>query len=86
MVLEIICIVLILFWVVLLIRVILSWIPALPEPLRPVANFVRSMTDPLIVPLRSVLPPVQLGAVALDLSIIVLFFVVVVVQSLLGCR
>ena len=86
MVLRIICTILILFWVVLLIRVILSWIPALPDPLRPVARFVRSVTDPLIVPLRSVLPPVQMGAVALDLSIIVLFFVVVVVQSLLGCR
>jgi YggT family protein len=82
---TIVCGILTIFWITLLIRVILSWVPALPQPLRPVANFVRSVTDPLIVPLRGILPPVQIGAVALDLSIILLFLVVRIVQSIL-CR
>ena len=80
---AIVCGVLTLVWVVLLIRVVLSWVPALPEPLRPVANFVRSVTDPVIVPLRGLLPPVRIGAVALDLSIILLFILVRIIQSLI---
>lgn len=61
---------------VLLARVLLSWVPQLPEPLLPLARGIAAITDPVLAPLRRVLPPLRIGAVALDLSVIVAFFVI----------
>ncbi len=82
-VVDVVCIALDIYWIILIARVILSWVPSLPEPVLPVARFVRTATDPLLLPLRGLLPPLQLGGIALDLSIIVLFFFVSIVRSLL---
>ena len=77
------CLLLDAYWIILLARIILSWVPALPEPLLPVARFVRAMTDPLLVPVRGLLPPVQMGTMALDLSPILVFLAFGLVQNLL---
>ena len=82
---EIICRVLQLYLIILLVRVVLSWVPSLPEPIRPLERGVRAITEPVVAPLRQVLPPAQIGAVAIDLSFIVLFFLISILQSLL-CR
>ena len=82
-VLQVVCIALDIYWIILIARIILSWVPSLPEPLLPVAKFVRAATDPLMLPLRGMLPPVQMGAVALDLSPLIIFFGVSIVRSLL---
>ena len=58
---------------VLLLYVIFSWVPNPPEALRPFVLGVARLVEPLVVPLRRVIPPLRLGVVALDLSIIVLF-------------
>jgi YggT family protein len=71
------------YWIILIARIILSWVPALPEPLLPVARFVRALTDPILLPLRGLIPPVQMGTMALDLSPILVFFVFGLVRSLL---
>lgn len=82
----VICYALQLYWFVLIVRIVLSYVPALPEPLRPVAGFVRALTDPLLLPLRNAVPPLRLGGgMALDLSPIILFFAIFIVQGLL-CR
>jgi YggT family protein len=62
-----------LLWWVLLLHVIFSWIPRPPEPIEPVVLGVRSIVEPLVAPLRRVIPPLRIGGIALDLSIIVLF-------------
>ena len=80
---DVLCIALDVYWVILILRIILSWVPSLPEPLLPVARFVRAVTDPVMLPLRGVLPPVQIGAMALDLSPLILFFAVSLVRGLL---
>lgn len=84
-VIGVLCLALDIYWVILILRIILSWVPSLPEPLLPVARFVRALTDPLLLPLRGTLPPVQMGAMALDLSPLILFFGVSIIRSLL-CR
>lgn len=61
------------FWV-LLAHVIFSWIPRPPEPLMPFVLGVRRLVEPLAAPLRRRIPPLRIGGIALDLSIIVLFF------------
>jgi len=79
---RLICLVFTLYYVVLIVRIILSWVPSLPEPLEPLARFVRGLTDPLLIPLRRVIPPVRMGPGALDLSPLVLFFGISILSSL----
>jgi YggT family protein len=80
---QVLCLLLDAYWIILIARIILSWVPALPEPLLPVARFVRALTDPLLLPLRGLLPPVQMGTLALDLSPILVFLGVGIVRALL---
>lgn len=76
------CLLLQIYWFVLLVHVIFSWVPRPPEPLLPFVRGVRRLVDPLATPLRRVIPPLRLGGVALDLSTLVLFFGVVMLQRI----
>lgn len=78
---DILCFALQAYYFLLLAYVILSWVPRPPEPFLPVVRVVRAAVDPVVTPIRRVLPPLQLGGVALDLSVLVLFFAVVLLQS-----
>lgn len=81
--LQVLCIALDLYYLILLVRIILSWVPSLPEPVQPVARGVRAVTDPLLDPLRGLIPPVRIGAGALDLSPLILFFGIIILRALL---
>ncbi|HVM19375.1 MAG TPA: YggT family protein [Egibacteraceae bacterium] len=81
--LTVVCIALDVYYVILIVRIILSWVPSLPEPVQPIARAVRAVTDPLLQPLRGTLPPVQMGTLALDLSPLILFFGVAIIRGLL---
>lgn len=70
-----------LYGYVLLARVLLSWFPHLPDGLRPVVELIYAVTEPVIRVARPLIPPVRIGAVALDLSILVVFFVLQLVQT-----
>jgi YggT family protein len=61
------------YWYVLLLYVIFSWVPNPPDALRPFIIGVARLVEPLAAPLRRTIPPLRIGMVALDLSIIVLF-------------
>ena len=39
-----------------------------------IRSVLASLTDPVLVPLRRVIPPIQIGSAALDLSPLVLLF------------
>ncbi|HEY8339586.1 MAG TPA: YggT family protein [Egibacteraceae bacterium] len=80
---QVICILLTLYWIILIVRIVLSWVPSLPEPVLPLARGVRAVTDPVLTPLRGLLPPVRIGAGALDLSPLLLFFGISILQRLL---
>ena len=62
------------YFFVLLAYVIFSWVPRPPEPLMPFVLGVRRLVEPVVAPLRRVIPPLRLGGIALDLSILVVFF------------
>ena len=66
---------------VLLGHVIFSWIPRPPEPLLPVRSGLSALVDPLLRPLRRIIPPLRIGGIALDLSIIVLFIGATLLQG-----
>lgn len=71
------------FYWILLLHVIFSWIPRPPEPLQPFVLGVRAIVEPVARPIRRVLPPLQIGGVGLDLSILVLFFGLRIIQGIL---
>lgn len=78
---EVICWLLQLYLLVLLAHVVFSWVPRPPEPLQPVVRGVRAVTEPVLAPLRRVVPPVRLGGAALDVSILIVFFALIILQS-----
>jgi YggT family protein len=82
---QILCVIVTVYFVILLVRIVLSWVPAVPEPIQPLARGVRAATDPLLIPLRSVLPPIQIGAAALDLSPLVVFFAIAILRIFFEC-
>lgn len=79
---SIICLLLQLYYVVLIIRIIFAWVPSPPAPLLPVARAVAALTDPLLIPLRRMIPALRLGAGAVDFSPLLLFFAIFILQGL----
>jgi YggT family protein len=68
-----ICFFLQLYSFVILARMILSWIPVPAEGgFASVYRFIFVVTEPPLAAIRSVVPPVRLGTVALDLSPVIL--------------
>ena len=83
---TIVCSLIQIYVLLLVVRVVMSWFPISPNgPAETVAGFLYMVTDPVLVPLRRLLPPVRMGAMALDLSPIVAFFGLSVLRSILGC-
>lgn len=65
------------FYVLLIIRVVLSWVPGVAYD-HPAVRFVYRATSPVLNPLRRVVPPVG----GLDLSPLVAILLLTLVQSL----
>lgn len=74
------------YTIIIIIRIILSWIPRLPYNrwLSAGVKFVTDVTDPYLNLFRRVLPPVRLGPGALDLSPMVALFVLIIVSSIVA--
>ncbi len=80
----IVCGLLQLYVLLIVLRVVMSWFPVSPSgTLETVAGFLYMLTDPVLGPLRRLLPPVRMGAMALDLSPIVAFFGLSVLRGIL---
>ena len=81
---TIVCSLIQLYVLLLVVRVVMSWFPISPNgPAETVAGFLYMVTDPVLVPLRRILPPVRMGAMALDLSPIVAGFCLSVLRVIL---
>jgi len=69
---------LLLYMIALVARLILEWIQAYSRDFRPrglvlvLFELVYSLTDPPVRGLRRIIPPIRLGAVSLDLSLMIL--------------
>ena len=72
------------FLFVLLIRVVLSYIPAPPgSSLLPVIRFFEAVTEPVLKPVRRIVPPLRVGGAAVDLSPIIVWFAILIIRGLL---
>jgi YggT family protein len=84
---RLICVALTLVWVILLVRVILSWVqlagwrPPATGPLRSAYELLFDVTEPPLRALRRILPPAGM----FDLSVVVAFIIIFVLQTAL-CR
>ncbi|MGH2786737.1 MAG: YggT family protein [Actinomycetota bacterium] len=83
--LDVVCIALSVYTFILLIRVILSWVQAfggrIPPALDPVVRVVYDLTEPVLGLFRRYIPPVGM----FDLSILVVFIVMAIFRSAIGC-
>jgi YggT family protein len=65
------------YTVILLVRILSSWFPTpVSGAFRTILDFAYAVTEPVLRPLRRIIPPVRLGAAALDLSPIIVFVVI----------
>ncbi|HZT65778.1 MAG TPA: YggT family protein [Acidimicrobiales bacterium] len=73
-----------LYVLIIFARIILSYFPIAPgSALVPVVNFLRTVTEPVLGPVRRALPPVSLGGMGLDLSPIVVLAGLYLIDSLI---
>ncbi|MBP6996455.1 MAG: YggT family protein [Phycicoccus sp.] len=78
-----------LYLIVLLTRLVLDWVQVFARSWRPrgpmlvIAETVYTLTDPPIKAVRRVLPPLRIGAVALDLGFLVVLVGVYVLLAIL---
>ena len=73
--LALLCVVTQIYYYVLIAYIVLQYVPRPPEPILPLIRGVGMLVDPLLRPLRGVIPSVPVGSVRFDLSILVLFVV-----------
>jgi YggT family protein len=79
--------VLLLFQIVLVARAVFDWVAVAssgPEPewRRTAQRVTHAVTEPVLAPVRRVLPPVRFGSVGIDLAFIVVFFAAVVLRQI----
>ncbi len=81
------CLLLQLYIYALFARIILSWFPISPgSGLASAFSALYTITEPVLGPVRRLLPPIGVGGMGLDLSpIIVTFAFQFLVAPLLGC-
>lgn len=81
--LRLLCFVLTIYWIILLARVIVSWIelagvrPPVAGPLRSAFELLFDVTEPVLRPIRRIVPPAGM----FDLSVIVAFVIILVLQN-----
>jgi YggT family protein len=85
--LDILCVLITIYTIVLFVRVIVSWAylfgfrPPLSGPVRKLLDLLEDVTEPVLKPLRALIPPVRAGGMGLDLSILVAFVILAVLRQ-----
>ena len=70
--------------IVLIARALLSWFPMHPgSPILPLVRVLDRLTEPVLAPIRRILPPLRAGGMAIDLSIIVAILAVEIIANLI---
>jgi len=89
---EVLVYVLTIYLVVLIGRMIFSWVQVFARDWRPsgmllvIAEGIFTITDPPLKFLRRFIPTLRLGMMALDLSFMVLFFVILILLEVVVPR
>jgi YggT family protein len=77
---QLLCILLTAYLVVVLARALLSWFPVRPgTPVASIALLLRDLTEPVLAPIRRVIPPVGM----LDMSALVLLIGIGILRAVI---
>ncbi|MBF6330154.1 YggT family protein [Nocardia transvalensis] len=85
---QVLYVLLFLFWLLLISRVIVEFIRSFARDWHPrgavavILEVIFTITDPPVKLLRRLIPPVNLGGIRLDLSIMVLLFIVFILMTI----
>jgi YggT family protein len=81
---NIVCSLITIYTLILLAAIVLSWfrVPS-DNPIGGIQRGLRAVTEPVLAPIRNVLPPVSLGGAGLDLSPLVLFLGLNLLQGII---
>lgn len=91
-ILGVIYVVLLIVFIAMWARFVFDWVQVLNPAFRPrgpvlvVAELSYTITDPPIRAVRRVIPPLQLGAVRLDLAWTIVLIALLILMSLVGGR
>jgi YggT family protein len=79
-----VCRLLEIYLIVMIGRVIISWFPISPgSALSSIYSFLYAVTEPVLAPIRRVMPPLGMGGMGLDLSPIILFLGISVLSRII---
>ena len=83
----IVCLLIQLYMLVIFARIIMTWVVSAnqPTPGTPYAQIVdvlERLTEPVLAPVRSMLPPVRMGMMGIDLSPIIVILVLIFLSRL----
>ena len=76
-------------WIMLIARIVLSFVFAYAREWRPsgvpalLVEGVYTVTDPMIKPLRRVIPPLSIGPLRFDVAFLIVFFAVMALRLFL---
>ncbi|HZU78882.1 MAG TPA: YggT family protein [Acidimicrobiales bacterium] len=71
--------------IVLIARALLSWFPLTPgSPLVTIVRVLDRLCEPVLAPIRRLLPPVRAGGMAIDLSIIVAILAIEIIGNIVA--
>ncbi len=78
-----------LYWLILLARIILDFVIGVTggrglSGMAIVYGIIYDLTEPVLRPIRRLIPPLRVGAVALDLSPILVFLMIAVLQRVVS--
>jgi YggT family protein len=80
--LDLLCSLIDVYFIVLFARIILSWFPMQPgTALASIASIIYQVTEPVMGPVRRLIPTIGM----IDISPIVVFFGLRILQSAIGC-
>jgi YggT family protein len=73
---SIVCLLIQIYLLVIFVRIIMSWFPPTPgTTYAQIFEVFDKATEPVLAPIRALLPPMRMGTMGLDLSPIVVFLI-----------
>ena len=73
---KVLDVVLDIMWILILVRALISWVN--PDPYNPIVQFLNRTTEPILAPIRRLLPMHNLG---IDISPIIAFVAIIFAQT-----
>jgi len=66
------------YWIII-VRALISWVS--PDPFNPIVQFLQTVTEPVLAPIRRILPPML--RFGIDISPVIAIFLVIFLKSFL---